>query len=278
MRGIASLIERQDPQTLVRLARGIAWLFFDVLRIRRRLILQNITQAFGDTLTAPEKQQMARESIFQFLLTIFEVMHCRSPRIADQVGIEGAEHLQSALDQGRGAFILCCHMGNWEVMGATVNRHFALTKVLVKKVGSDLVNQFVEERRHAIGMNTIERSSPLAAIKTIKATLKDGHIVGFVLDQSRPGEPRLPFFNKPAKTNTGLATMWQRTKAPIIPAYIQRRDFDQHVLHLLPALELTESGDRDQDVLTHTQQFNQVLETMIRRNPTQYFWLHNRWK
>lgn len=267
------------PRFLKGLARVVAFLACDVCRVRRGLVRSNLDTAFGDSLSDQEKTAILRASYYHFVLTVFEIMHTHGPEVADHCRIEGKEHLEGVLAKGQGAFILCSHLGNWEVMGAAVNRYIAPVRVLVKKVGGAGTNRFVEERRARIGFHTIGRLTPLEAVRTIQKTVRQNHVVGFVLDQSRPGEPRLPFFGKPAKTNTGLALMAARTQASVVPAFIRREDFGRHVLTFLDPLPFQEvENNRDQAILENTIAYNRSLEEMIRRNPEQYFWLHNRWK
>ena len=99
-----------------------------------------------------------------------------------------------------------------------------------------------------------------------------------MMDQSRPGSPRLPFFGHPAKTNLGLATLWQRYPAPIIPGFIHRSELGKHIVELQSPLDIETTEDRKADILAHSEQFNRAMETMIADKPEQYFWLHRRWK
>lgn len=98
------------------------------------------------------------------------------------------------------------------------------------------------------------------------------------MDQSRPGEPKLPFFGRPAKTNTSLAGVWPANPVPIVPAFITRQSPTVHTLRFFPPVTMTRSSDEKADVLANTETFNRVIEQMIRACPEQYFWMHNRWK
>ena len=98
------------------------------------------------------------------------------------------------------------------------------------------------------------------------------------MDQARPGEPKLPFFGHPAKTNTSFAAICRRFRAPIVPSFVLRQSFNRHVQYFLPEVSLEYTGDTDADILKQSTEFNAVVETCIRRCPEQYFWLHNRWK
>ncbi|MCX6128205.1 MAG: lysophospholipid acyltransferase family protein, partial [Proteobacteria bacterium] len=115
-------------------------------------------------------------------------------------------------------------------------------------------------------------------MKGIREVLDRGEIVGFVIDQARPGEPRLPFFGTPAQTNTSFAAIWHRRQAPIVPGYMHRTAFGEHVLEFEKPLHLDVSKDRANDILQHSELFNTVVERAVRKYPEHYFWLHNRWK
>lgn len=265
-------------RALERIANVATWVFFDICRFRRRLMLSNLDIAFQDQYSRPEKVLIARKSFSHFLQTILEVLISKKHRIDKDVEIVGSEYLDEALAKGEGCYLLAIHMGNWEAMGATITRRFRPAYTAVKKVGSTGLNRFVEERREANGLYWLPRTSPGAAVKRMFQVLKEGNIVGFIIDQARPGEPRLPFFSKTAKTNTSLAAIWLKRPAPILVVCMTRKSFGSHVLTLQPALNLQNTGDKEADVLANSLLFNQAVEGNVRLHPEQYFWFHNRWK
>jgi Kdo2-lipid IVA lauroyltransferase/acyltransferase len=267
-----------SPRALERLAAGLAWLLFDVLRFRRTLILKNLTIAFGDDKSPAEKIQIGRRSVYHFLLTVMESFTSKRYPIDAHIELHDAHHLQAALDQGQGIYVLCFHMGNWEAMAAKVSHDFKPVYAVMKTIGSPGMNRFVEETRERNGLHWIKRVNAGDAYRGIVNVLKRGEVVGFIIDQARPGEPRLPFFSKDAKTNTSLAAIWQKRPSPIVPAYIYRTSFGRHVLTFEAALDLTRTEDRKADLLTHSTRFNEVVAAAIRKHPEHYFWLHNRWK
>ena len=212
---------------LSRLAHLLAWVAFDVIRLRRALVLQNLTRAFPNY-SASEKKSVARRCFYHFMLTTLEFFYWQSHPEALRFEVEDGEHLQKVLDQGIGTYMAVGHIGNWEAMGIIFSRAFVPSHVAVKKVGSDAVNRYVQERRKDMGFLAIDRASVGSAYRTIRKVLKRGEIVGFVIDQARPGEPRLPFFGESAKTNTSLAAMWLKNPTPIIPTRIERLGVNYH--------------------------------------------------
>ena len=271
-------LHRRAPSALDRLARVAAFVAFDLLRFRRRLILRNLELAFGDEWTPARRVEVGRNSMRHFFLTVFEFLESVERDLLDEVTAEGVNHAQQALAEGRGVYVLCGHLGNWEAMGGAGTRFAAPTHALVKEVGKGGANRLVDELRRKAGFSPIYRKPRGAALKAIHRALGRNELVAFILDQARPGAPRIPFFGTPAKTQTSLAAIWRKTPRPVIPVSIRRLAPRRHVVMAWPPLDLGKTDKAEQDVLNLTAQFNVMLETMIRTAPEQYFWLHNRWK
>jgi KDO2-lipid IV(A) lauroyltransferase len=260
------------------LARGFAIVSFRIFGIRRDLIMSNLRKAFGDQKTEAELKQLGYDSTVNFLSTIFEFLGSHDGSVANDVEIQGEQHLLAALAQGKGVYVLCCHMGSWEAMGGAMTKRFGPTYVIVKKVGSPGVDRFVGEMRTRNRFMTIARKGKGTASESIRAALGKNEIVGFVMDQARPSEPKFPFFGHPAKTNTGFAAIWRKNPAPILSAHAERIGFGRHIIKIHPSIELTPTEDLARDVDAFTNRFNQEVEMIVKCCPSQYFWMHNRWK
>lgn len=275
---IAHMVARLPERVVVRGARALTILSYDILRLRRSTILKNLHIAYGLERSSKELVEIGRESVFHFVLSFMEFLRSVKIDISAHTTIQDQHYLDEALKQDRGAFILCLHLGNWEAMGSVFTRHIRPAHVIVKKVGKGAFGRFVDEQRAKNDFLAIGRNARGDGFRAIRRILEDKEIVGFVIDQARPGEPKLPFFGQDAKTNTSFASLWRRYRAPIVPAFMRRESLGHHVLTFLPPLELERTKDRESDVLAHSVAFNQVAERMINLCPHQYFWLHDRWK
>ncbi len=260
------------------IARFFAWLAYKVLGFRRKTVESNLRIAFGDKWEDEKITEVALQCYYHFFLTALEFMASYKGDMPEWIEFEGEEHLKKALAKDKGVFILCMHIGNWEAMGSAVSKRLVPSHVVVKKVGSESVNRFVSETRAKNNFLVIERKKKGDAIKKIINVLKNKEVVGFVMDQARPGAPRLPFFGKPAKTNTGLAFLLAKNPVPVVLAYDHRIGVKKHRVIFEPEIDLHLSGDKDEDIKNMTILFNQKLEHAIRTRPEQYFWLHKRWK
>jgi len=276
---LAIAISKLSPGAVDRLARGLAFMVFDLLRIRRALVLHNLKIAFGNEKRHEERLRIGRTSVYHVMLTFIELLRSVRVDIHGKTTCRGLEHIQAVLKEGKGAYFLAGHLGNWEAMGSAGTRFLGTPAwSIVKKIKQPGVNRFVEEIRHGNGLYTIHRDPPGQALRAIRDTLRKNQTVGFMLDQARPGAPRIPFFGTPAKTQTSLAAIWRKHPAPVVPISIRRTGVERHEIRVRPPLPLQRTGDSKKDTHENTALFNRVLEEMIRECPDQYFWMHDRWK
>lgn len=260
------------------LARGLAFILFDGLRLRRNLMLENIAIAFPE-MDSAARTRTARTSLYNVCLTMIEFLASNRRNIIKDLTIKNPEYAHEILRRGQGMYAVVTHMSNWEALGSGLTRLVTPTHVIVKKVGGPSMNRRVEDLRAHNDFLIIKRKKKGDAYAAIRKALAENQIIGFVMDQSRPGEPKLPFFGVPAKTNTSLAAIWGKCPAPVVPAMIHRIPGTRRLeIEFFPEIPLEKSADESADILQHSVKFNAAVETIIRRHPDQYFWMHARWK
>jgi KDO2-lipid IV(A) lauroyltransferase len=251
---------------------------FDFVRLRRSLVIRNIKTAFPD-ISDQDATSMGRRAMIHLVTTVIELFWVFTNDMEPRVTFDQPEIMATAMGKGKGVYVVCTHTGNFEALAMKLSRSFAKVTTPVKKVGSMAgVNRFIFENRSKQGMDAFVRTRKGEGFIAMRRALEEKRIAGFMLDQARPGEPRIPLFGKPAKTNTSLGAIWERCPAPIIPAYSERIGFARHVVHLLPEVPFKSSGDPQADILSRAVQCNTIVEDIIRRCPDQYWWVHDRWK
>jgi KDO2-lipid IV(A) lauroyltransferase len=279
MVGIAHLVGWVPERFLEIICSGVGIFMFDLCRLRRALILRNIKVAFPD-LSDLEIVKIGRASSISLVTTFVETFWAWNHDVSSRVTVSNPEIMANALAKGQGVYLVCTHTGNFEAFASFLSRRFAKVSSPVKKVGSNAgVNKFISENRSRQGMDAFVRLKKGEGFLLIRKALQEKRIVGFMLDQARPGEPRLPLFGKPAKTNTSLGAIWERCKAPIIAGYSRRVSFGRHeITFLTDEISFTSSGDLQADVLNRAHFCNTIVEQLIKRCPEQYWWIHDRWK
>ncbi len=276
---LGRLVGRLPPRPARVLGAGLGQLAYGLLGRRRRVVLANLTRAFGATLDARRRRAVARAHFRHLGVTTVEC--CRlffgpPGAMLERVRVDGAEHIKAALAEGRGAFYLTAHFGNWELLAAA----HALTGFALSVVIRPLDNPYLESllaegrRRHGLGL-----ISKRAAVRGVRAALARGECVGILLDQNagRHGV-FVPFFGHLASTSRSLAVLALKTRAPVVPAFIRRLPSGEHQVTLEPAIPLSVTGQLERDVEVNTARFTETIERQVLTQPDQWFWVHRRWK
>jgi len=196
------------------------------------------------------------------------------------VRIEGAEHLdKSRRETGLGCILMTGHFGNWELFAHVLSLLLEPISVVARSRESGVLDRAITERRKLSGNRVIRRDR---AARAILAALRGKTHVGVLIDQDVPEGKGVfvPFFGVEASTTDGIARLALSTGANIHPAFIHRepeRKF-RHVLRFGPAIPMDRSADRETEVTALTARCNEALERAIRLGPSDWMWIHRRWK
>ena len=250
---------------------------------RKKVILSNIEQAFGEQISPKAKQHLLSAFYSHLGRTIRETLTLRflsEVKMMEKVDVIGHEHLQEVADAGQGILILTGHFGNWEfapLAGMMQFKDFNGSFHFIRKsIGFKFIEDILFKRYLNAGLRIINKTH---ALQKITAALEQNHGVVFVLDQhaslvNKDGVAA-DFFGKKAGTYRSLAMISHYTKVPVVPAQSYRTESGKHVLKFYPPLPLL---DGPNPVYENTLQYNQALEKMIMAHPEQWWWLHKRWK
>ena len=192
--------------------------------------------------------------------------------VGDWIRYEGFEHYETAMARGKGLLFATAHLGNWELSAFAHALMAAPMNVVVRPLDNPIVDGIVEQRR-AMSGNTLLSKRDFA--RSILQALKKNQAVGILMDQNTAAENGafVPFFGKPACTNTTFAKLAARSGAAVIPGFaVWDASERRYVLRFYPAVDI--SGDEVED----TARIAAAIEAAIRENPEQWLWIHRRWK
>lgn len=256
---------------------GVLW--FDVFRIRRRVILENIGRVFPQ-ISRREHIRLGRRSMIYFCRAIVDYCKLKfltKELIHQQFEIRGLEHLQKAQSKGRGVCLLTLHLGNGDLSIAALSVLGYPMALLSKEFKLGGLNEWWFEMRKKAGTQFIPpRNSSYAVLKA----LKKGECVVFVMDQfmGPPIGARTTFFGIETGTAMGLAVMAGRSGAPVIPAFTYTEAGKKNVIEFCPEIPFAGDPQSAEVITRQTQIYNHELEKIILKYPEQWMWLHRRWK
>jgi Kdo2-lipid IVA lauroyltransferase/acyltransferase len=256
--------------------------FFHLGKKRREMAIANVQLALG--VNRVQAARIARRSAQNWGITMCEFLHqsvASEQDIRDYVSLEGEEHLQAALAEGKGVILLGSHMGNWELFGARVVLDYPLSPV-VRPLSNGSIQAQILRIRSGMGLNVIDK---YGSGRPILKTLRKNEPVMMVADRHAGAVGTLlPLFGHHTQFETGPARMALMSGAPIIPIIGARRGpwlSDGRIRgRFLPAfrLEPTSRENREAAVVEGTRQVIASLETLVREYPDQWTWMIRRWR
>ena len=269
-----------DLQTGQRLAQAIAWLFGDVLRIRRAVVEDNLCHAFPH-LSAAELRLLMRRMWEHLLLLALEVAH--APRRIHQtnwrefVRLRGVEPVVEILLSDRPALILTGHVGNFEIGGFMLGLLGFPTYTVARNLDNPHLDRFITRFRAATGQHIIPKNG---GYEQILAVISRGGTLSFLADQyAGPKGCWVEFFGRPASAHKAIALLSLEHEAPVAVCCCRRMgeplQFEMVTLGIADPRDNRTEPDTLRGI---TQWYTRQLEAVIREIPDQYWWLHRRWK
>ncbi len=190
------------------------------------------------------------------------------------VHISGEDAVQRALRKQRGVIFAGPHLGSWELVGAHLSHHYAVTTMYRPPRLRELEALMVASRER-FGAHLVPTTA--AGVRNLFQVLEQGGCVGILPDQD-PGEGSgafAPFFGQQAYSMTLLSRLARKTHAAVFFVYAQRLpQAAGYHLHFVPAHPDIAHADAE----IAARHLNAGVETCVRALPEQYQWGYKRFK
>jgi KDO2-lipid IV(A) lauroyltransferase len=174
--------------------------------------------------------------------------------------------------QRQGALMFAAHLGNWEIpaMSARVGgREIALA---YKPQPSRAMTDHLVAVRSLFAGRLIE-AGPAAPREMLRA-LRDGWLVGMLVDQHYPMGVEVSFLGHTCRVNPILARLARTQDIPVYGARVVRLADQRHRFELVGPLEFPRDAAGKIDVQGAMQAVFGVVEGWIREHPEQWMWVH----
>jgi KDO2-lipid IV(A) lauroyltransferase len=267
-----------------RLARAIGALIgaaaFALLKRLRTVGMQNLKLAF------PEEGEGNQRRILRELyrnLGWLLAEFCQMPRYTPAntssfLSYEGLQHYLDAKARGKGVLVVTGHLGAWELSSYYHSLMGHPMSMVIRRLDNPDVDRLVNQIRCLHGNRVLHKDD---FARGLLGAMRHGETVGILMDTNMtpPQGVFVPFFGQQACTASGLARVALKTGAAVLPGFMLWEEREQkYVLHFGPEIEVTTTGDDEQDAITNTARFTAAIESYIRRYPSQWLWVHRRWK
>jgi KDO2-lipid IV(A) lauroyltransferase len=275
--GVGSRLPLSVTRSLTSVVSRLALRFMKRERQRMR---DNIAIAFPELDERQQSRIMAgcADHLGRVLAEIAWLWRATEADVLSVCEIEGAEHLQTAVDEGQGGIVATGHLGNWEMLNAYLSAAGFPITVAVRELDDPRVDELVTRLRSRFGSAGVPRGT--TAGRRLLRAIGEGRGVGLLIDQDIPSIPGVfvPFFGRLAWTPSGAAMLALRGRCPVLPGFIHRKPDGTHKIKIYPSLPVPSKGPARERVNEMTAAITAAVEWQVRAWPEQWVWMHRRWR
>jgi len=277
--GIASCLSLKWVAWCGRHAGAIAW---HLDKRHRDVALQNLHASFPEK-NEGEIRKIARENFRRLGETyscVLKAGRMKENEISEILTIEGYEEFENILKENPEERIILAagHFGNFELfswlkLAAPSVRQWITT---YRGLRQQKLTELLLDLRKASGVLYLERRAQGPQIR--KAMEHPGVVLGLVADQHAGASGiRLPVFDRMASVNPAPAIMAKRYNCRLFPTACFRTSLGRWKIELGNEIPIRTNGKR-RSTKDITLDIIAAHEEYIRRDPANWFWVHNLWK
>lgn len=208
----------------------------------------------------------AFRSYARYWVEAFRAADFDAADVAARTEVAGLEHLDEALERGRGVIIVLAHHGSWDLAAAWAESHgYHLAVVAEVLRPRRLFARFVR-LRETIGLEVVPLRRGQGLVGRLEEVLAANHLVGLLSERDLSGTgPVVSLFGEDARIPAGPVVLAQRTGAPLLPVTMRQRPGRRWRLDVLPAVEVAACPTQE-----GAQRVAEALEDLVRLDPAQW--------
>lgn len=267
---------------VARLGRAGGALAFWLDARHRRVALRNLSMCFGGEKSPAEIHALAHENfrrIGEAYACAIKTASMGFEELRPRMEFVGAPAVLSppAGTAPPGVVVAMGHFGNFELY-ARFSQFAPAYKVATTYRGlrPSSLDRILKSLRERSGCLYFERRSdgPL-----LRAFMNEPAVMLGLLSDQHGGDAglKLPFFGRECSTSTAPAVFALRYNCALHTAVCYRVDLARWRIELGERIPIREAG-RARSIEAIMRDVNLAFETAVRRDPANWFWVHNRWK
>jgi len=267
------------------ISRLLGALFFHLITKRREIAIGNLTAAFGGDKSEKEIRAIARESFSSFFLTFLEIAELQHIFARDDAKVhvaqmtDGLEGLflkaKSIHDESGGCFFVSPHIGNWEVLPHVSSLVGIPLVIVARPLDNNYLEDLLLKKRTASGQMIIPKKN---AFFVLQETLNRGKSIGMLPDQSTKKGITVDFFGRKATATPVPALLAITHNRPIVVVACCRKKGGKYEGFVCDPIWPGSYESEKAEIFRITSAMTKDMESIIRKYPEQYLWMHNRWK
>lgn len=268
---LGALVGPLPPRAGYGLARPAGALYYALSPQFKRVLNHNFRHVLGPDADEEQVESLVRNACVNIMkghYDLFRLSRLSMEEIRGMTQIEGREHMDWALRQGKGIVLITAHLGNVDILGQLPVVYDVPFLAPVQHIQPERLFQYTLRLRTSHGLRMIPSDGPL--MELFRA-LKRGEIVGLPCDRGLGDNTReVEFFGAKALLPDGPVRLALRTGATMVPAFGLRLPDDTFLARIEPPLKLQQTGNREADIAAAMELVVEILERTISNHPDQW--------
>jgi len=269
-----------DVETNLRFACFLGDLLWKYYARGRERALENLRASFPDE-SDEWIRQTGRRSFQQLTMLTIDVLF--TPRLVRKHNwrqyscFRNAEYAKWLMQERKGLLMVTGHYSNFEIIGYMMGLFGFDIYSIARPLDNKYLNRFLYGVRERRGQKLIDKKG---AAEMMPRLVEQGSTLGFIADQDAGRKGIfVDFFGRKASTYKSIGLLAITYNLPIAIGYSRRvgnRFFFE--LGTTRIIFPHEWADKDDPLTWITAEYAKAIENFVREDPTQYWWLHRRWK
>ncbi|MDR2709747.1 MAG: lysophospholipid acyltransferase family protein [Burkholderiales bacterium] len=253
-------------------------LTFYIVRWRRKLAAKNIAQSF------PEKSEQERARILRnhyrnlgrVLAEALWGIRADAEKLRARITIENVEDIKACADRGQSVFLMAAHFCNWEWTILAAGLWLPIpTAAVYKPQRNEGADRFLRNTRTRFGGTMIPHKT---FSKEVIKRRNELNAYALVADQTplrSANKHWAHFLNQETTFFVGTDKLAKMLKAPVFFVVMHRIRRGYYTIRLERIGEPPYENESDTVLIDR---YAAVLEREIRASPSDWLWIHNKWK
>ena len=241
----------------------------------KKIIIANIKKAFPDIeyVNLRRMIKLMWNNYGRIFAEYIFIKDFRNGKLESNIKIIGQDILEEIKKNNRQVIFISGHLSNFELMAMCLEKNGIKLSAIYRPLNNIFLNIIMERiRKKYICKNQIKKG--IGGMKKLISLKKNNFSTALMIDQ-RVSEGILSnFFNQKALTTTIPAQLIKKFNIPIVPVYIERLKNINFKIVIHEPINFEDNATTE----NITEDLNIVLEKMVKNNPEQWIWSHNRWK
>ncbi len=242
----------------------------------KKIIFKNLSIAFPN-FDENQKKRILKSMWINYGRIFAEYMFIKNFRQGSigerNINIENQYILENVKKDSKPVIFISGHFNNFELMAMQIEKLGIDLAAVYRPLNNKFLNPLMESiRKKYICKKQIKKG--ISGTKELLLNFKKGTSIALMIDQRVSEGIRVDLFNEKALTTTIPAQFIKKFGAKIIPVHIERINVEKFNITFQDPIKFS----KDTNIESITYKLNNILEEMIKKNPSQWIWSHNRWK